>query len=971
MPNSEHMTGNGPPNAIELLLRTLGIPADLQQRESIANVLAMDHSWVPSELAGVMAAILARSPRQQNRLQIELQELLQTATPATADRPAPAREADEPTGAHDEPARVTTVIRTLGAAIAKTPRRRVLRIAAGPMVSIVIAVLVWQAPSRLPVDIPLFHRDWAGSRDILFMVLGGLALTLPLGWLVEVIRGALPDIRKKLRRGVSVAFQDDRPGPAWFSPTIVARDAFQQTFTRRQTLAMGRAAPFRTGMIASAAFDPANSVRPTVASGVPALRFIPAREPWPVLILEDAQSGARGWSEMPQAIRTALGSTGLDVTLALCHAHDRFQMEDGSRIGLAGLLQIEALILIVSDGAALRGQPGGKQPEMVRTVERLAATRRAAWLDERERRDWHGTDKQFAIPGLLAWPATARGVEQALRHLGSENVAAPGPPRRRRRAPMERPAEMLERAAPATVATTPPSAILARGLGDALGWAAACAMIQPVGPGLAALLRAQFFAEVEPIAFGRMVALPGSTLTQSGLRFGHDLLDRLRYEFEIGKDPSLCKKILLCIRNEIERINLPPGAAHDSLRWYRARFLMDQSFGDSIEDLVALRYTPLGGAIARELQTLRLSDAPGAEGIIRLMHDPRPQAGGVARLAAVYNVHLAGSPIDVWQVLPGQPDRIPLPRHGVVAAISVGAAADKFMAVLLDDNAVLTQDGGRVFKRAEHPGSGTPGRDERMLFALSHDARFAADANVAGAGIRVRDLRADGNEPLLAQRDRWDQQSRMEGPLLAMAWSPVASILLVASRFEGLGVLDFTGPEPSVAWGDLGRQYTGIAFTPDGAAIVLVTHGDEHAYIRSAKAPLDGETETAIRTGLKGIEAVASGANVVAAAGLGRLVITGRDGAPIGSWQLSPGRVDAIALTDHEQAVAVLAEDSLRVIHAASGIDLLAPLPDDLRERRHAAIAIDRQIAALWSTERDRIDLYAMSRDDAVVGAAA
>ena len=446
-------------------------------------------------------------------MQIELRQLLEGPGPSDQSQASSPIEARPVLPPPDEPSpieKVTRAVSSVHAAIGAIPKRNALTLAAILAVGAGLALMAFSSDFEVPVPL-VFKRDWSGTRNILIWILGGLAIALPLGWVIEVAGRALPIFRKKLRRPVLVTSLGDQTGVAWFAPEAVGQHALLRLFNRRQALSMGRAGPFRAGSLDSPAFDPQRSVQATVTSGVPALRFVPAREPWPVLVLDDVESGARGWSEMPRAIRDTLASTGLDVGIAAFYGlPDRFQLEDGTRLDVEGLLRLETLVLFVSDGAAL-----GDAPESIRLLERLAVTRRAAWLDERETRFWHPADTQFTVSGLPAWPATAHGVDQALRCLGGERLASPRPARRAMRGP----------------SSTAPSAILARGLGYALPWAAACAMIQPVSPGLGALLRARFFAHIEPIAFGRMVKLPGSQLTQSGLRFGQDLLDPLRREF--------------------------------------------------------------------------------------------------------------------------------------------------------------------------------------------------------------------------------------------------------------------------------------------------------------------------------------------------------------------------------------------------------------------------------------------------------
>ena len=59
-----------------------------------------------------------------------------------------------------------------------------------------------------------------------------------------------------------------------------------------------------------------------------------------MLVLEDLDSGARGWSEAPRAIRNALVNVGLDASIGVFYGiPDRFELENGVWLDLSTLLR--------------------------------------------------------------------------------------------------------------------------------------------------------------------------------------------------------------------------------------------------------------------------------------------------------------------------------------------------------------------------------------------------------------------------------------------------------------------------------------------------------------------------------------------------------------------------------------------------------------------------------------------------------
>ncbi len=99
-------------------------------------------------------------------------------------------------------------------------------------------------------------------------------------------------------------------------------------------------------------------------------------------------------------------------------------------------------------------------------------------------------------------------------------------------------------------------------LGDALAWAQACVMIQPVSNGMADALRRKFQNHLPPERIERLYRLPGASWNVSGLRFSLPVLAILRHGFTIRWSAEEQRAILEFI---IEQIKLLEPEEKDSL----------------------------------------------------------------------------------------------------------------------------------------------------------------------------------------------------------------------------------------------------------------------------------------------------------------------------------------------------------------------------------------------------------------------
>ncbi|MEY9123804.1 hypothetical protein ABIA03_004272 [Bradyrhizobium yuanmingense] len=230
------------------------------------------------------------------------------------------------------------------------------------------------------------------------------------------------------------------------------------------------------------------------------IHFVPRRELPTVLLLIDSSSEARFWNTLPTEFANTLVARGV--------ALDRIDFPGSffRRRGAQMMARPEAE-LVDSVIAASGWTVTIVFAEAHRLSERdIAMLRRALengpllFLELRDPELWD--ERQLALHdfGAIVVPATGPYLRDGLAQLfAPDRIAA---------APIALP--MADRAGAET---------LAQRLGDALDWAAECALIQPVSFGLAERLRERH-EKLAPhkLAFSRLTALPGSFLGPEGLR---------------------------------------------------------------------------------------------------------------------------------------------------------------------------------------------------------------------------------------------------------------------------------------------------------------------------------------------------------------------------------------------------------------------------------------------------------------------
>lgn len=232
------------------------------------------------------------------------------------------------------------------------------------------------------------------------------------------------------------------------------------------------------------------------------IHFVPRRELPTVLLLIDSSSEARFWNTLPTEFANTLVARG--VALDRIDFQGSFFLRRGAQV----LARPEAE-LVESAIAAPGWTVTIVFAEAHRLSERdIAVLRRVLengpllFLELRDPALWD--ERQLALHdfGAIVLPATGPHLRDGLAQLfAPDRIAA---------VPIALPTADLAGAE-----------TLAQRLGDALDWAAECALIQPVSFGLAERLRLrERHAKLAPhkLAFSRLTALPGSFLGPEGLR---------------------------------------------------------------------------------------------------------------------------------------------------------------------------------------------------------------------------------------------------------------------------------------------------------------------------------------------------------------------------------------------------------------------------------------------------------------------
>jgi hypothetical protein len=329
--------------------------------------------------------------------------------------------------------------------------------------------------------------------------------------------------------------------------------------------------------------------------GLPQLVFERINELRCVYVFEDAYAEPLAWNRTATELTTALTLRGVQVQSGrFCGSPDKFWMLGGEVLSIEDLHQSSdnSLFLFFSDGKQLSHV---HDEASLRSLSRLPF---AAWLDLRDPMFWDESAAFVEHYGIPLFHSDGNGVLLALETVLSE----------------KREVSPTIDSHVRTVYYSSMDNLYAYTeyvLGEALPWAQACAMIQPLPLGLASLLRERFQPSLPPQRIELLFRLPGTWWDASGVRFSLRILNVLRSGFasrvSLRKQEEILDYLIAQIRavEPVEKNSL----RHLSWEWAVERVRLELDPDDALGRIDRLLLTPLGERIRAEFSYV---SPPGA-----------------------------------------------------------------------------------------------------------------------------------------------------------------------------------------------------------------------------------------------------------------------------------------------------------------------------------------------------------------------
>ncbi|MDX0009827.1 hypothetical protein GOC40_24690 [Sinorhizobium meliloti] len=368
------------------------------------------------------------------------------------------------------------------------------------------------------------------------------------------------------------------------------------------------------------------------AGGYPTIRH-PAERILPVIVvLVDTTSPARVWNSLPEELTETLLRRGLDVRLRRFQGSLHAGSADapaptkaGSEILAMAEDEHNLATLCFSDGARWRDAD-------TQILQRLAAQGPVFWFDDRDRELWDYSLEGLRHAHIKIWEATAAAVEEALRAAYAPGHGI-GTPAAGARAALRRRRTFLtggETAGPRVSEILLQDEVFSL-LGSALGWAAHCAILEPMSYGLADAIRQRFHPDLPWIAFSRLAALPGTSVGVEGIRYQGAVRSLLLANMA-QQEPTATREAvveLIAAKLAHARHGLPPDSPAQALADLAiARVSLHSKPDEAVRDLVRIRDEGMvePGPVDDFLNRIRLvssMDAIGAAGVIPVAAPPR------------------------------------------------------------------------------------------------------------------------------------------------------------------------------------------------------------------------------------------------------------------------------------------------------------------------------------------------------------
>jgi len=373
------------------------------------------------------------------------------------------------------------------------------------------------------------------------------------------------------------------------------------------------------------------SVKSTVKkNGITQIVFSKRKQTRTLLVLKDNFAESPRWNSIASELVNGIQKRGVPVIYGRFDcSFDQFKTDDGS-IHYMDDLEDQRNGYLVLIFAEIQGKIS---QHLIFAMERLSRWPMKAWMDYQLDHCHDDSIKHLQKINIPVFPASSEGVYNAIRQYLAEQGVGKDLSKIQYR---HFSAGIIER----------PSVLVEYLLGDALSWAQDCSMIQPVSIGLADTIRKKFHHHLPPERMARIISLPDTVNTSSGLRFSVNILALLRTGFIERRSSYEQEVVLSFLMDEIkkaepaiEKNKTVPGLDH--LKWEATleRLRMELEKNNDLERFASLVKSPLlGPGIIAELESY---DFNGNEGKIPLRFKPEnPMA--LQRLA-----NLPGNPFQI------------------------------------------------------------------------------------------------------------------------------------------------------------------------------------------------------------------------------------------------------------------------------------------------------------------------------------
>lgn len=337
--------------------------------------------------------------------------------------------------------------------------------------------------------------------------------------------------------------------------------------------------------------DVPKSIEATCDKGLPTITYQRKRRLRSLIILEDIYSETSEWNFAASELSVDLARRGISVI----HGNFRGNLEEiyltgGQYIALEDLEEYKngSIIMIFSDTKRLYNYKDSF------ALDYLSTWKAVVWMEPREPKFWDHSTTYVTSKGIPLYPASKQGIEKAFSRFMSEEGG------QRDYSDYDQTGRMSLRQ------TADPSYVINL-LGDTLGWARDCSLIQPLPLGLADALRREYHSHLPVSRLERLFMLPGTTRSVEGLCFSFPVLSILKNGFCSIRTKEEQKKVITFILQKIDEAK--PVVSKEKItmqeiswRYVRARVKMEVDPDEALKELALLYRYPIKKTIGVQLK---------------------------------------------------------------------------------------------------------------------------------------------------------------------------------------------------------------------------------------------------------------------------------------------------------------------------------------------------------------------------------